>query len=254
MPSKCKSSLTSSDSQCSLTHQGGRRPGEHSWARVIDDGHPRRRAEAPEHLALSALELTPAGDEDVVVDVEWSGISTGTERLLWSGRMPHFPGMGYPLVPGYESVGRVRRGRAALRCAGSASACSFPVRAASARSAACSAVPPRAVVVPGARVVPIDDELGEQGVLLALAATAYHAIAGAAARSLTDRRPRRARPAAGAARGRCTAATPVVWETQPAARRRRCRATGSSIRPSDDAPRLPRDLRRQRRPGAARHA
>ena len=61
----------------------------------------------PEHLLLSRLALTPPGDADVVVDVEWSGISTGTERLLWSGRMPMFPGMGYPLVPGYESVGRV---------------------------------------------------------------------------------------------------------------------------------------------------
>jgi bacteriochlorophyllide a dehydrogenase len=47
----------------------------------------------------------------VVVDVEWSGISTGTERLLFTGRMPPSPGMGYPLVPGYESVGRVRRCR-----------------------------------------------------------------------------------------------------------------------------------------------
>ena len=63
--------------------------------------------EAPERLTLDRLALqTPAADE-VVVAVEWSGISTGTERLLWSGRMPHFPGMGYPLVPGYESVGRV---------------------------------------------------------------------------------------------------------------------------------------------------
>ena len=44
---------------------------------------------------------------DVVVDVSWSGISTGTERLLWTGTMPPFPGMGYPLVPGYEFVGRV---------------------------------------------------------------------------------------------------------------------------------------------------
>ena len=42
-----------------------------------------------------------------MVDIAWSGISTGTEKLLWSGRMPEFPGMGYPLVPGYESVGRV---------------------------------------------------------------------------------------------------------------------------------------------------
>jgi 3-hydroxyethyl bacteriochlorophyllide a dehydrogenase len=61
----------------------------------------------PERLSLSRLELQPPGADDIVVDVEWSGISTGTERLLWTGRMPAFPGMGYPLVPGYESVGRV---------------------------------------------------------------------------------------------------------------------------------------------------
>ena len=61
----------------------------------------------PELLTLSWLELDAATEEDVVVDIEWSGISTGTERLLWTGRMPAFPGMGYPLVPGYESVGRV---------------------------------------------------------------------------------------------------------------------------------------------------
>ncbi|MEY3234704.1 MAG: hypothetical protein RL230_1975 [Pseudomonadota bacterium] len=63
--------------------------------------------EAPEKLSLKMLELKDAGRDDVIVDVDFSGISTGTERLLWSGRMPPFPGMGYPLVPGYESVGRV---------------------------------------------------------------------------------------------------------------------------------------------------
>ena len=61
----------------------------------------------PERLGLSRVALLPPGDADVVVDVEWTGVSTGTERLLWSGRMPPFPGMGYPLVPGYESVGRI---------------------------------------------------------------------------------------------------------------------------------------------------
>ena len=61
----------------------------------------------PGQLSLESLELTPPGEEDVVVEIDWSGISTGTERLLWTGRMPSFPGMGYPLVPGYESVGRV---------------------------------------------------------------------------------------------------------------------------------------------------
>ncbi|MFD0938389.1 alcohol dehydrogenase catalytic domain-containing protein, partial [Methylobacterium trifolii] len=63
--------------------------------------------ERPETLALDRLPLTPAVEGDAVVAVSWSGISTGTERLLWSGRMPPFPGMGYPLVPGYESVGTV---------------------------------------------------------------------------------------------------------------------------------------------------
>ena len=61
----------------------------------------------PESLTLTRLDLDAATEDDVVVDIEWSGISTGTERLLWTGRMPAFPGMGYPLVPGYESVGRV---------------------------------------------------------------------------------------------------------------------------------------------------
>ncbi len=76
--------------------------------------------EEPERLVVRQLELSPPGDDDVVVDIEWSGISTGTERLLWSGRMPAFPGMGYPLVPGYESVGRVASAarRAAVRRVG----------------------------------------------------------------------------------------------------------------------------------------
>ena len=61
----------------------------------------------PEQVELNRLALTAPTQDDVVVDVDWSGVSTGTERLLWSGRMPPFPGMGYPLVPGYKSVGRV---------------------------------------------------------------------------------------------------------------------------------------------------
>jgi NADPH:quinone reductase-like Zn-dependent oxidoreductase len=64
----------------------------------------------PKALALSALQLPEMGAGDVLVKVEYSGISTGTERLLWDGTMPAFPGMGYPLVPGYETVGRVVNG------------------------------------------------------------------------------------------------------------------------------------------------
>ncbi len=64
---------------------------------------------APGQLALQALSLIPPDEPHAIVDVSFSGISTGTERLLWTGDMPGFPGMGYPLVPGYETVARVSK-------------------------------------------------------------------------------------------------------------------------------------------------
>ena len=64
---------------------------------------------SPRHLSLQALDLPELQAGQLDVAVEFSGISTGTERMLWDGSMPPFPGMGYPLVPGYETVGRVVR-------------------------------------------------------------------------------------------------------------------------------------------------
>ena len=132
--------------------------------------------EKPEHLRLSRLELTPPTDDDVVVDIEFSGISTGTERLLWLGSMPAFPGMGYPLVPGYESVGRVRSAGAHSglkegdRVFVPGARCYGEVRGLFGGAAS-------RIVLPGARAVPVAEELGQKAVLLALAATAYHAVA-----------------------------------------------------------------------------
>lgn len=131
--------------------------------------------EQPERLTLKPLELDAPGDRDVVVDIDWSGISTGTERLLWSGKMPPFPGMGYPLVPGYESIGRIREaGPRSGRTAGQrvfvpGARCYGEVRGLFGGAS-------RRVVVPGERTLPIHDELAERGVLLALAATAYNAM------------------------------------------------------------------------------
>jgi bacteriochlorophyllide a dehydrogenase len=134
----------------------------------------------PDRIRLAELQLAEPTAEDVVVDVQWSGISTGTERLLFNGAMPSFPGMGYPLVPGYESVGRVvEAGDASglqvgqqvfvpgANCFGPLDG--EPVRGLFGGSAS-------RLVVPGRRVIAIDDALGEQAVLLALAATAYHAV------------------------------------------------------------------------------
>ena len=55
----------------------------------------------PGQLDLRKVALREPGQGDVIVETHFSGVSSGTERLFWSGEMPFFPGMGYPLVPGY---------------------------------------------------------------------------------------------------------------------------------------------------------
>ncbi len=171
--------------------------------------------DAPQSLALTRLPLTEPGPADVVVETRWSGVSTGTERLLYTGRMPHFPGMGYPLVPGYESVGRVvAAGEAAGIDLGATvfvpgATCFGAVRGLFGATASC-------LVVPGARVVPVAESLGERGILLALAATAQHALA--APNALPDLIV--GHGVVGRLLARLTllhgGPAPVVWETNPA--------------------------------------
>ena len=138
--------------------------------------------ESPEHLALARIALDEPGSADVVVDIEFSGISTGTEKLLWNGRMPQFPGMGYPLVPGYESVGRVVQAgptsglREGERVFVPGARCYGEVRGLFGGAAS-------RLVSAGSRLTPISDALGEKSVLLALAATAYHAVSDAGKRT-----------------------------------------------------------------------
>lgn len=175
--------------------------------------------EQPGRLALGRLELTPPGPDDVVVNIAWSGISTGTERLLWTGRMPHFPGMGYPLVPGYESVGRI------VECGAKTTSrfkigdqvfvpganCFGDVRGLFGGAA-------KTVVVPATRVIPVDDRLGERAVLTALAATAYHAYP-VSPGAMPDLIVGHGVLGRLMARLACLAgAAPIVWETNAARR------------------------------------
>ncbi len=172
--------------------------------------------EQPMTLRLRELALIEPGVNDLVVDIEWSGISTGTEKLLWSGRMPTFPGMGYPLVPGYESVGRVAYAGANThyevgeRVFVPGAACFGEVRGLFGGAAS-------RLVIPALRALRIAEELGERGTLLALAATAYHANAGGATppelivgHGVLGRMIARLAVMAGG--------SPVVWETNPARR------------------------------------
>lgn len=136
--------------------------------------------EKPEELAIRQLDLAVPGDDDIVVDVAWSGISTGTERLLWSGQMPSFPGMGYPLVPGYESVGQVVAAGPNSGFSGGetvfvpGSKGFRDVRGLFGGAAS-------RVVTAGERAIILEDGLlgdglGQEAVLLALAATGYRAL------------------------------------------------------------------------------
>ncbi len=177
--------------------------------------------EEPEVLELRRLALSALGANDLRIENIHSGISTGTERLLWSGRMPHFPGMGYPLVPGYESVGRVVEMGAAAKSAGTfaigdhvfvpGANCFGDVRGLFGGTAS-------EVVVPAARVIGVDADLGDKAVLLALAATAHHAApvtGGALAPELIIGHGVLGRLIARLAVSTGGAA-PVVWETNPA--------------------------------------
>lgn len=126
-------------------------------------------------VELKALALTDPKDGDVVVQTEVSGISMGTEKLFWSGDMPPFPGMGYPLVPGYETVGKVVSAPSNPELLGRrvfvpGARCFKDAHGLFGGSAS-------QLVVAGDRVHPIDGITAEDGAMLSLAATAYHAVA-----------------------------------------------------------------------------
>jgi 3-hydroxyethyl bacteriochlorophyllide a dehydrogenase len=187
----------------------------------------------PRLLGLDVLDLTPPGAGDVVVEISHSGISTGTEKLFWEGRMPPFPGMGYPLVPGYEAAGEVVEAPAGAqlrvgdRVFVPGATCFGEVRGLFGAAA-------RHIVTPAARVTRIDIGLGAEGALLALAATARHALA-APGHALPDlivghgvlgRLLARLTVAAGAP-------APMVWETDP---RRQGGAMGYPVMHPDQDP------------------
>jgi threonine dehydrogenase-like Zn-dependent dehydrogenase len=127
--------------------------------------------EGPEKSILRD-EIVSAGAEDVIVRALWSGISRGTERLVWRGRVPDserermrapfqagaFP---FPVKYGYCAVGVVERGPAAL--AGRAVFCLHPHQ--------------DRFAVPAAAVAPLPDGLPpRRAILTANMETAVNAI------------------------------------------------------------------------------
>ncbi len=133
--------------------------------------------DAPRALSFRDVPLTPGSAGDVVVRTLFTGISTGTEKLLWTGEMPPFPGMGYPLIPGYESLGEVVDAgssdslKAGDRVFVPGASCFGEIRGLFGAAAGYIASDP-------SRLIRLDSGTGAEGALLALAATARHAMVG----------------------------------------------------------------------------
>lgn len=165
------------------------------------------------------------------MEIRHSGISTGTEKLFWSGEMPPFPGMGYPLIPGYEASGEVveagsdsgfRVGETVFVPGANCYDGAYGLFGAASKT----------LITPASRVTRIDGATGPAGALLALAATARHAMAGSG-KSVPDlivghgvlgRLLARLTIAAGAP-------APTVWEIDP---RRTGDAEGYSVTNADE--------------------
>ena len=190
----------------------------------------------PRALRIGSLTLAAPAPGDVVVRITHSAISAGTEKLFWTGTMPPFPGMGYPLVPGYEAAGEVveagpetgfRAGEHVFVPGANcfAMADGAPVRGLFGGASAM-------LVTPASRVARIDAGMGAEGALLALAATARHALAGfgtalpdlIVGHGVLGRLLARLTLASGAP-------APTVWETDPL---RRHAAAYPVIAPEDD--------------------
>ena len=172
--------------------------------------------EQPGKMALRPVQLPEPHSTDCVIEVHWTGISTGTERLLWDGRMPPFPGLAYPLVPGYESVGRVVS-------SGDETQLEVGQQVFVPGSRGFTDVhglfggAARSLVVPAERLVLLPSEIESKSVLLALAATACHAlrrIEDLGAPELIIGHGALGRLLARACMARYQV-TPTVWETSP---------------------------------------
>ena len=198
---------------------------------------------APRALSLAQVGLVDPGPEDLVVRILHSGISTGTEKLFWSGEMPPFPGMGYPLVPGYEAVGEVVEAgpgtgfRIGERVFVPGANCFSETEQGPVYGLFGGAA--QTLITRADRVTRVDPGLGAEGALLALAATARHALAGTHA---TPPDLIVGHGVLGRLLARLTLATgapaPTVWEVNPA---RRAGAEGYAVIAPEDDPR--RDYR-----------
>ncbi|MCS6846470.1 MAG: alcohol dehydrogenase catalytic domain-containing protein [Anaerolineae bacterium] len=125
-------------------------------------------------VELREVELKPLGADDVLIQTTLTSISAGTERMLLRGVMPH-PMLQFPVVPGYETVGKVVE-------AGDNAKAWLGKRVYIGGNYGFVGVNPAFggqsayIVAPQSHLTDLQSLTDEQGVLLALAATALHGV------------------------------------------------------------------------------
>ncbi len=125
-------------------------------------------------VELREVELKPLGADDVLIQTTLTSISAGTERMLLRGVMPH-PMLQFPVVPGYETVGKVIE-------AGANAQAWLGRRVYVGGNYGFVGVNPAFggqsayIVASQSHLTDLQSLTDEQGVLLALAATALHGV------------------------------------------------------------------------------
>lgn len=127
-------------------------------------------------LEMRQVTLREPGPDEVVVATNYSSISSGTERLLFEGKLPGMPHLRYPLIPGYEAAGTVIAIGADVKNVAvgdsvfvGGSMCYSDVAAAFGGQSSC-------LIKRAEQVVPLKSIPLSQAPLLALAATALHGV------------------------------------------------------------------------------
>ncbi len=168
----------------SATTPAGHATAEHAHAHARGSAVPQASGERTHAIVFTEAgqlgtydaSLREAAADEVVVDTKFSSISAGTERLIYAGKLPGFPMLRFPLVPGYESVGIVARVGAGVHdvAVGDAvfvggSMCYTDVAGVFGGNAA-------RLIKRAAQVVPTRGIPLSQAPLLALAATSLHGV------------------------------------------------------------------------------
>ncbi len=126
-------------------------------------------------IELREVQVAEPRAGDVLIETAYTSISAGTERMLLEGRMPH-PALLFPVIPGYETVGKIVRG-------GENTSPDLVGQWVYVGGARCfEGVNPawggqsQYITAEADRVITLNDIKPEQGVVLALAATALHGV------------------------------------------------------------------------------